>query len=334
LRAERLPTRYAALAGFGIYLPERRVPSGELDLLFGTRDGWVERATGVRERRWVRHETTEQMAACAARRALIAADVDPDDVGLVIAASASPRQLIPCTAVFVQRELGLRDGGSACFDVGATCLSWLVALDLAAQLVDAGRHRAILVVTSETASGSLNPREPESAGLFGDAAVAAVVTPSRGASAIGGARLETHSSGADLAEFTGAGTRHHPNDPTTRAEMNMFHMQGKALVKMARRIVPPFLDRYFADTGASRSDYGTVVPHQASRLGVEALTANFGFTPAQVVNNLATRGNCIAASIPLAFAEAVEAGRIARGDRVLVVGSGAGVTLGAMELVY
>jgi 3-oxoacyl-[acyl-carrier-protein] synthase-3 len=111
-------------------------------------------------------------------------------------------------------------------------------------------------------------------------------------------------------------------------------MQGKALVKMARRIVPPFLDRYFAGTGSSPCDYGVVVPHQASRIGVGALTERFGFAPAQVVSNLATRGNCIAASIPLAFAEAVEAGRIARGDRVLLVGSGAGVTLGAMDLVY
>jgi 3-oxoacyl-[acyl-carrier-protein] synthase III len=333
--AERRAPRNVALAGFGVFLPERRVPSEELDILFGTPTGWVERATGVRERRWVGDETAEQMAACAARRALAAADVDPDDVGLVIAAAASPRQLIPCTAVFVQRELGLREGGSGCFDVDATCLSWLVALDLAALLVDAGRHRAVLVVTCEMASCSLNPREPESAGLFGDAAVATVVTRSRGAaSVVGCPRFETHSSGADFAEFIGAGTRHHPNHSATRAEMNMFHMQGKALVKMARRIVPPFLDRYFAATGSSRCDYRVVVPHQSSRLGVSALTEHFGFAPAQVVSNLATRGNCIAASLPLAFAEAVEAGRIARGDRVLLVGSGAGVTLGAMDLVY
>jgi 3-oxoacyl-[acyl-carrier-protein] synthase III len=99
--AERRPPRHVALAGFGVFLPERRVPSEELDILFGTPTGWVERATGVRERRWVGDETAEQMAACAARRALAAADVDPDDVGLVIAAAASPRQLIPCTAVFV-----------------------------------------------------------------------------------------------------------------------------------------------------------------------------------------------------------------------------------------
>ncbi len=334
MTAERGTRRAAAIAGFGIYLPERRVMSDELDRLFSTPPGWVERATGVRERRWVRHETTEQMAACAGRRALAAADVDPNDVGLVIAAAASPRQLIPCTAVFVQRELGLKDGRSACFDVDATCLSWLVALDLAAQLVDARRHRAILVVTSETASCSLNPREPESAGLFGDAAVATVVTASRGNGAMSCASFETYSSGADLAEFTGAGTRHHPNDPTTRAEMNMFRMQGKALVKMARRIVPPFLERHFAATGASQRDYGAVVPHQASKLGLGALTESFGFSPDQVVSNLATRGNCIAASIPLAFAEAVEAQRIARGDHVLLAGSGAGVTLGAMDLVY
>lgn len=326
--------RAVRIAGLGTFLPERRVSSEELDAAFGREPGWTARTTGVVERRYVRRETTEQMAACAGREALQSAGVAPEDVGMVIAAATSSRQAIPCTAVFVQRELGLPEGRSVCFDVDATCLSWLVALDIAASFVAAGRARAVLVVTSEIASCSLNPREPESAALFGDAAVAAVVTPSTTGSRIGHVLFETHSSGADLAEFVGAGTRHHPNDPETRPEMNMFRMQGRAIFKMARRVVPPFIERFMEGAGARRDTFDAVVPHQASKMGLDAVTERWGFRPEQVITNLATRGNCIAASIPLAFAEAVGAGRINRGDRVLLIGTGAGLTLGAMDLWF
>lgn len=326
--------RAVRIAGFGTFLPERRVRSEELDAAFGRERGWVARTSGVIERRYVRNETTEQMAAAAARCALLSARIAPEEIDLVIGASTSRRQTIPCTAVFVQRELGLPEGRSVCFDVDATCLSWLVALDVASSLVVAGRARTALVVTSETASCSLNPREPESASLFGDAAVAAIITPSNTESRIGHVRFETHSSGADLAELAGAGTRHHPNDPNTLPEMNMFHMQGKAIFKMARRVVPPFIARFMEEAGATRESFDKVVPHQASKMGLDAVTERWGFRPEQVVTNLATRGNCIAASIPLAMAEAVGEGRIHRGDRVLLIGTGAGLTLGAVDLWF
>lgn len=326
--------RAVRIAGMGTFLPERRVSSEELDVVFGVRAGHTARATGVSERRYVRGETTDQMAASAGRRALETAEISPDVVDMVIAVATAPRQGIPCTAVFVQRELGLPEGRSVCFDVNATCLSWLVALDIAANFVAVGRARVVLVVASEIASCSLNMREPESAALFGDAAVAAVITPSTSESRIGHVLFETHSSGADLAVFTGAGSRHHPNDPATRPEMNMFQMQGRAIFKMAGRIVPPFIDRFMEESGARRETFDAVVPHQASKLGLSALTERFGFRDEQIISNLATRGNCIAASIPLALAEAVCAGRIERGDRVLLIGIGAGLTLGALDLLF
>jgi 3-oxoacyl-[acyl-carrier-protein] synthase III len=333
---DAMAPRNVRIAGTGIFLPEHRVTSEELDDTLGKPRGWSARATGVTERRYARHETTEQMAAAAARRALADAGLAPEDLDLVIAASAAPRQQIPCTAVFVQRALGLPDAGSVCFDINATCLSWLVALDVASNFVASGRSRAALIVTSELASCFLNPQEPESAALFGDAAVATIVTASGAGSAsrIGHVRFETHSSGAELAEFVGGGTRHSPNHPDTRPEMNMFHMQGRALLKMAWRILPPFLDNFFREACTERSSYDVVVPHQASGPGVESLVDTFGFAAPQVVSNLATRGNCVAASIPLAFAEAIHSGRISRGDRVLLLGVGAGVTMGAMDLVY
>ncbi len=327
--------RAVRIAGMGVFLPEQRVTSEELDVRFGVRPGWTSGATGVDERRYVQDETTEQMGAQAALSALKAAGLPHRDIDVVISAAASPRQLLPCTAVFMQRELGLPEGRSRCFDVDATCLSWLMALDIAANYIITGQAKAVLIITSETASCSLNIRDPKSAGLFGDAAVAAVITPQgESESRIGHMLFETHSSGAEFAQFTGAGTRHHPNDPATRPEMNMFEMQGRKIFKMARHLAPPFIDRFMHEAGMSREEYDAVVPHQASKKGVEAISSAFGFRAEQVISNLAVRGNCVAASIPLALAEAVSAGRISRGDRVLLLGTGAGLTLGAMDLVF
>lgn len=329
----KLPVK---IAGLGWYLPERRVSSAELEQQLDLPAGWVERTTGVSERRYATHETSVSMAAAAARMALARAALTAADLDAIICASTAPQQAIPCTAALLQRELSAPDGGSACFDVNATCLSFLVALQIAAHLVTGGLYRRVLIVSSELASRSLNPQEWESAVLFGDSAAAAVVTPAAAAeaSAIWHSQVITYSSGADLTSLVGGGTLHHPNDPLTTPVMNTFHMDGPAVFKKATRLLGPFLENFFAQLGWTRSQVNLVVPHQASRHGVELLTARLGFQPEQVFLNLPTRGNCISASIPLALSEAYDAGRLRRDDRVVLVGSGAGLTFGALALTF
>jgi 3-oxoacyl-[acyl-carrier-protein] synthase-3 len=258
------------------------------------------------------------------------------DIDLIIAASSAPQQTIPCTAAFIQRELGAPDGASACFDVNATCLSFLLAIQSATHLLAAGTYRAALVVSSEIGGLSRNPAEPASACLFGDAAAAAVLirTPEGGASRVVWEQFATYSSAADLTAIAGGGSLHHPNDPATRPDMNMFHMDGSGVFRRAAKVLGPFIDSFLARSGWAREDVDVVVPHQASRHGVELVSSRFGFRPEQVVSNLAERGNCVAASIPLALAESVAAGRIRRGQRVMLLGTGAGLTLGAIGLVF
>lgn len=329
----KLPVK---IAGLGWYLPERRVSSAELEQQLNLPAGWVERTTGVSERRYATHETSVSMGAAAARMALARAALTAADLDAIICASTAPQQAIPCTAALLQRELSAPDGGSACFDVNATCLSFLVALQIAAHLVTGGLYRRVLIVSSELASRSLNPQEWESAVLFGDSAAAAVITPAAAeeASAIWHSQVVTYSSGADLTSLVGGGTLHHPNDPLTTPVMNTFHMDGPAVFKKATRLLGPFLENFFAQLGWTRSQVNLVVPHQASRHGVELLTARLGFQPEQVFLNLPTRGNCISASIPLALSEAYDAGRLRRDDRVVLVGSGAGLTFGALALTF
>jgi 3-oxoacyl-[acyl-carrier-protein] synthase-3 len=324
------------IAGLGKYLPARIVTSAELEQELEIPTGWVEKTTGVQTRRYVSGETASQMATAAARSALNMAGLQPSDLDAIIGASASARQAIPCTAAFVQRELGAPDGGSACFDLNATCLSFVFALQTAAHLINAGVYKTVLIFSSEIASFSRNPKQWESAVLFGDGAAAAVVTAAAPgeASAIWHSHFVTYSSGADLTQFVGGGTLHHPNDPATTPEMNMFDMDGPAVFKKAARLVPPFLDEFSKATGWKNQDYDQVIPHQASGHGMKLLTTRFGFRPDRVFVHIQERGNCIAASIPLALTEAYEAGRIQRGDKVLLIGTGAGLSIGGLALTF
>jgi 3-oxoacyl-[acyl-carrier-protein] synthase-3 len=322
------------LAGLGWFLPERRVTSAELETEWGLPSKWISHVTGVRERRRATTETSAGMAAAAASMALEHAAIAGASIDLIVGASAAPQQAIPCTAAFVQRELGLAEGASFCFDVNATCLSFLVALQTVSHLIAAGSFHRALIVSSEITKRSLNPAEPESAGLFGDAAAAAVIVASESgeASSIGTSLFETHSGGADLTELRGCGTLHHPNDPDTDSAMNLFHMDGPAVLTTASLLFDAFMERFLLESGRAPRDFDAVVPHQASRAALRLLSTRYGFAREQVITNLAMRGNCIAASIPLALAEAVHDGRLQRGQRLLLAGTGAGLTLGAMEL--
>ncbi len=324
------------IAGTGWYLPENRVTNADLAAKLGISADWITRAAGVQERRYVTTETTLSMATSAAHMALEAAGLGVEDINAIVFASSAPQQIIPCTAAFLQQALHAPEGMSACFDLNATCLSFLFALHTVAHLVASGAYHTVLLCSSELASRSLNLAERESTVLFGDAAAAAIITRNQvdEESMLWHAQFETYSSGAELTQVSGGGTLHHPNDPTTTPEMNMFQMQGPAVFKYASRLTEPFLARFFSALGWERSQIDAIVPHQASRHGIELLTRRLGFTHEQVVNNLAQRGNCVSASIPLALEEAVHSGRIRRGDRIMLVGSGAGLTLGAVALTF
>jgi 3-oxoacyl-[acyl-carrier-protein] synthase-3 len=324
------------IAGVGKYLPERVVTSAELEKQLNIPTGWVEQTTGVRSRRYANSETVTEMATAAARDALCMAGMQPVDLDAIIGASASVRQAIPCTAAYVQRELGAPDGKSACFDINATCLGFVFALQTAAHLIAAGVYKSTLIFCSELATFSRNPKQWESAVLFGDGAAAAVVTAAQPgeASAIWHSRFVTHSSGADMTKLIGGGTLHHPNDPATTPEMNMFDMDGPAVFKKAARLVPPFLEEFSRASNLKNSDYDQVIPHQASGHALKLMTTRLGFHSERVFNHIHKRGNCISASIPIALTEAVETGCVKRGDKILLLGTGAGLSVGALALTF
>jgi 3-oxoacyl-[acyl-carrier-protein] synthase III len=329
-------TRRVKLAGLGKSLPRRVVKSAELEERLGLEPGWIERKTGVAERRYVTDETASSLGAEAARAALERARVRLSDVELLICASGTMEQTIPCTAVLIQRALGPEADGIPCFDVNSTCLSFLHGLDVAANAVALGASRTVLVVSSEVASVGLDWKEKESCVLLGDGAAAAVVTRAEEGepSLLYRAAFTTHSAGAELAHYKGGGTRYPPNGPGTEPEHNLFHMEGPSIFRFTQRASVPFIEKYLASLPFPAEDLRALVPHQASLFAVRMTARACGFEQERLVENIQTHGNCIAASIPMALHDAVEAGRIRRGDRVLLAGTAAGVSIGALALVY
>ena len=203
--------RRLRIAGSGIYVPDQCVGAAEIDQRLGVQSGWTAAHTGVQRRYYVSQGTTSsQMAAHAARQALRVAGLQPSDLDLIVCASGVPQQAIPCTASFVQKELGL--SMTPGFDINCTCLSFLAALDMVAWPLSAGRYRHVLLVSSDISSVALNWRNKETAGLFGDGAAAVVLSavPSDASTGVRLARLETHSDGGESCFIEGGGTRLHP----------------------------------------------------------------------------------------------------------------------------
>lgn len=309
------------IAGTGLWLPPRVQTAAELAPLVGRDEAWIRDRTGVTERR-ISDESMAVMAARAGRLAL--GKGGPPD--LVINASVTPIQLIPDSSVFILKELGYE--GISGFSVHATCLSFLVALRQAAALVAVGAYRRVLVVSAEQGSVCRDLNEPESAVLIGDGAAAAVVeaTPKDHNSALLGFMMETFPDGVHLAELRGCGTRRHPNNPETVSTDNLFHMNGPSIYRSALGRVRSQLKALLDSLDLSMADIDLVVPHQASGLALAALP-RLGFESDRIVDVIAEYGNCIAASLPMALARADMDGRLSRGDRVLLLGTGAGLSV-------
>ncbi len=311
-----------------LYAPPRVETAEELSPKIGKSAEWIAERTGV-VRRHIAEEPVERMAAEAARRAL-GSSAPPD---LILYASTSPRQLIPDTSVFVELELGL--DGVPCHTIHATCLSFLVGLQTAGAFIAARTYRKILVVSSEIGSIARDFTEPESAALLGDGAAAAVVepTPEGEGSRLLGCIVMTFPRAASYAEFRGLGIRKPPHGEDTRPEDHLFHMNGPRLLRFATVQFGPMLERLFERTGLQAGDIDLVVSHQPSKPALEWLV-RWGFPKERVVNIIGEYGNCIAASMPMALATAHADGRLARGARVLLLGTGAGVSIGGAVLEW
>jgi 3-oxoacyl-[acyl-carrier-protein] synthase III len=316
----------AKITGLGKFIPPAVESSAELAPKLGVTEDWIISRTGVINR----HVHDGDMASLAARAAEEAlGDGPPPD--LILNASGVPHQVIPDSSTYIQDALGF--AGLPSYSIHATCLSFAVALNTAASIVHSGLYKRVLVVSADMGTWGRNYDEPESACLFGDGAGAAVLepTPEGESSEFLAWQMGTWPKGAPLTEVRGGGTGQHPNNPATTEADNLFHMDGPAVYKMARRRVAVVLKKVFVQAGLDRDQVDLVVPHQASGPAVDVLE-HYGFPLEKVVSIVGETGNCVAASMPMALATAHEQGRLKRGDLLLMAGTGAGLSVAALLL--
>lgn len=313
------------ISSFGLALPDEIESAEQLSEKIGRSADWIKRRSGVHNR----HISNISMPALAAKAAKLALGDGPKP-DLIINASGVAYQVLPDTSVFIQQELGFE--GIPSFSIHATCLSFIVALQNAASLIQTGVYKRVLIVSADLGSRGRNFDEPESAALLGDGAAAVVLEPSESTSLLA-YHFKTWPSGAKHTEVRGGGTRLHPQNPATTPADNLFSMNGPAVFKMARKLGGPMIQELIDKAGLKKSDIDLVVPHQASGFGVKVYT-RYGFDEDKIVNVVAEHGNCVAASIPMALVSALQSNRIKSGDNVMLIGTGAGLSIGGLILKW
>ena len=322
------------IIGLAQYLPRNKVWSSDLDTKLGLPKGSVQQKSGLASRHFAsKEETTSYMAAQAALQAIKNADLTLHDIDLIISACGVPEQLLPCTAVMVQKQLGLEQSGVACFDINSTCLSFLTALDTVSYLITANRYKRALIVSSDIPSLGLNWQDMETCTIFGDGAAACVIEASEDSSRIIASHMTTYSMGADFCRVEAGGTKVPPAHPFDR-HLGLFHMEGKKVFKLASQLVIDLQEQLFTKAKITMNDIDWVIPHQASLLAMHHLRKRLEIPEEHLVDIYKTHGNQMSASMPSALAHYVHAKKIQRGQLLYLIGTGAGISAAGMILEY
>jgi len=320
--------RPVGILGTGIHVPERRLSNHDLERIVDTSDEWITTRTGMKERRTVGpDEAASDLAVPAARAALEAAGVDPTAVDLVLVATASPDYVCcPPTACIVQHAMGATR--AAAFDVSGACSGFIAALQTAEGMLAAGRLETAVVIGVEALTKFVDYEERESCVLFGDGAGAVVLQAGATGGEILQVSLGADGSGEELIKMAGGGSRRPFSQEVLDERSAFIRLEGRQVFKFAVGAMDRVVRELLAVEGATVSDLALLVPHQANLRIIQAATDRLGIDPEKVVTNVDRYGNTSAASIPLALHEAIEAGRLARGDLVAMVAFGGGLTWG------
>jgi len=319
--------RGVRIGGIGVHVPERVLTNDEISRSLDTSDEWIRARTGIGERRIASaSEAPSDLGARAAERALAMAGVSPAQIDLVVSASLIPDMVFPATAALVAERLGVQEAGA--FDVQAGCTGFVYALAAAAGFVSGGMAERVLVVGAEVVSRGLDWSDRRTCVLFGDGAGAVVVERAAPEMTMT-FDLGNEGAGAVMLSMPAGGARLPASAETVRDRQHYLKMNGPEVFRFATRTVARSCLRVLDQAGLQVDDIDLFVPHQANIRIIDSAVRRLGMPPERVFTNLERYGNTSCASIPLCLAEAMETGRLAKGQRVLLVGFGAGLSWGS-----
>lgn len=328
-------SRSVGIIGLGISLPETRLTNADLEKMVDTSDEWIRNMTGIQERRVAGEgEATSDFAIDAARKALERANLQASDIDLIILATVTPDRPFPATASVVQNAIGAV--GVPAFDLSAGCSGWAYALATGTAFIKSGLYNRVLVIGADLLTKVTNWTDRGTCILFGDGAGAAVLGPVEDGLGLLDFELGSDGGGAELLGIKAGGSR----KPCTHEDLDQhndkIHMEGREVFKFAVKIQCEAIEKVLAKCGLTPADIDLVVPHQANIRIIESAVNRLGLPPEKFYVNLQKYGNTSAASIPIALEEALADGRIKKGDTIVVVGFGAGLTwaAGVMKWAY
>lgn len=327
--------RSAGIISIGSAVPDKVLTNADMEKIVDTNDEWIKTMTGISERRIADdNKAASDYAIEAAQVALERANLKPDDIDLVIVATVSGDTPFPATASIVQNAIGAKNAGA--FDLAAGCSGWVYALTVANSFVSSGIYNYVLVVGVDLLTRLTNWTDRGTCILFGDGAGAGIVGPVADGEGLLAFELGSDGSGSEVLKIPAGGSKK-PCTPENMANHeDKIYMEGREVFKFAVKIQGEAIDKVLAQCNMSPEDIDLVVPHQANIRIIESAAKRFGLPMDKFFVNLHKYGNTSAASIPLALDEAVQAGKIKKGDTIVIVGFGAGLTwaAGVMKWVY
>ena len=316
------------LRGIGSYVPEKILDNKELSLKVETSDDWIRTRTGIRERRIASSDQpTSELALNAARKAIEAAQIQTDQIDLVIVATITPDMAFPSTACILQHKLGL--GKVACFDLEAACSGFLYSLDVADGMLASGRYKCALVIGAEKMSSILDWEDRTTCVLFGDGAGAAIVMTEGDGPNLVGFRSGADGSNPSLLHQPAGGSTQPASIASIENREHFLKMNGKEIFKSAVRVMEKATRELLKANGLETQEVDHVIPHQANVRIVESMAQRLEIPLEKFFCNLDRHGNTSAASIPIAFDEACQRGLFRKGEIGVLVAFGAGLTWSA-----
>ncbi len=317
------------IAGTGSYVPERILTNGELARMVDTSDEWIVSRTGISERRVAAdNEFTSHMGSHAARRALEQAGMRAEEIELIVVATITPDTPTPATACHIQRQIGASK--AVAFDISAACSGFLYAMKLCKRLISDGAFANALIVGAEKLSAVTNWQDRSTCVLFGDGAGAAVLRRARpGEGSIVATEMGTDGNLTHLLEIPGGGTACPITEKNVGQHLHTLNMQGKEVFKIAVNRMKEAAEKVIERAGWQAEDIACVIPHQANLRIIDAIADRLAVPNGRVFVNLHKYGNTSAAAVAIALDEASRSGAFKRGDHIVLVVFGAGLTWAA-----
>ena len=324
---------YAHITGWGMSVPHKVLTNEDLSKIVDTNDEWIRDHTGIRQRYVAGDaETTSSLGVEAAYKALMVAGLLPTDLELIICSTSTPEFIFPATACLIQDKLGATNAGA--FDLLAACSGFIFALNMGAQAIRSGSVKTVLVIGAETLSRYVDWSDRNTCILFGDGAGAFILQASEKPGGVQGAVMHSDGSGGEFLSVPASGSAHPASEITIHTGMHFIQMDGKEVYRFATRVMGQATQEATEKSGWKVEDLNLIIPHQANLRIIDAAARRLKLPMDKFMVNVERYGNTSTASIPIATVEAIQNGRLKAGDKVVLVGFGAGLTWGAMAVEW